>query len=539
MNEDSLVINPEISSTEDINYPATEIADDWSDSDSFSDEDDSPHISYFSRDCILKLKIDVDERSLEPAYQLSAVPYVSKDNPLAKLKENNWCIGEQQAVYDHFQISGKDEILSQFKSLVNRTPLDINDIRYCLSFHAVIGGSLGKHLLPVRYYSREYSKEQFRLFISVADLLLRNVSLEDNAINEAFEYQQQAYGLFLSPEERKEVINKLNYHPARARKKHLNTIKAQWSVSESPQIGYSNPALDYLHTFGSWLSEQLVRFTQATSYVAPQTEVLEEGDRLNVIARLRANQYDSLTAQKNDLKRLIKLRSSYKPEDGFYARLVHTSRLSREFWHSINKPECWESPEIIEKARQLVLEHIILSDEILADMEYFIREAGFEPTPFRVAALLDNQDLPFGRTFIYSGIVDFYAYFREKGWTHVVNGLLINGKPAIGFEFAEPAQTNLLFFNKNSPEYKLRKLYNTFIKYGFYQRYGEENGEDFRKALSVADNRYVNWTSIDKKIDKPCPETWPQFFKRSILGGDQPTEESYTYSHPVHDTRPT
>ncbi|RAP37849.1 hypothetical protein B1207_02335 [Legionella quinlivanii] len=537
MNEDSIVVSPEIYSTD--NYPTPEIAEDWSDSDSSSDEDDSPHISFFSRDCILKLKIDVDERSLEPVYQLSAVPYVSKNNPLTKLKENNWCIGDQQAVYDHFQISGKDEILSQFKSLLNRTPLDIGDTRYCLSFHAVISGALGKHLLPVSYYSREYSKEQFRLFISVADLLMRNVSLEDNAINEAFEYQQQAYDLFLLAEEKKEIINKLNYHPARARKKHLNTIKAQWSVSESPQIGYSNPALDYLHTFGSWLSDQLVRFTQATSYVAPQTEALE-GERLNVIARLRANQYDSLTAQKNDLKRLIELRSSYKPDAGFYARLVHTSRLSREFWHSISKPECWENPEIIEKARQLVLENIILSDEILADMEYFIRDAGFEPTPLHVAALLDNQNLPFGRTFIYSGIVDFYAYFREKGWSGVIGGLLINGKPARGFKFAEPAQTNSLFFNKNTQEYKLRKLYNTFIKYGFYQKYGEEEeGADFRRTLSVADNRYVNWTSIDKKINKPCPETWPQFFKRNILGGEQPTEESYTYSHPVYDTRPT
>ncbi|WP_133140037.1 hypothetical protein [Legionella genomosp. 1] len=539
MNEDSIIVNPESTSTAS-NYPATEILEDWSDSDSSSDEDDSLHITHFSRECILKLKIQVDERSLEPVYQLSAVPYVAKEDPLAKLKENTWCIRDQQAVFDHFQISGKDEILSQFKSLLNRTPLDIGDTRYYLSFHAVIGGSLGKHLLPVRYYSREYSKEQFRLFISVADLLLRNVSLEDNAINEAFEYQQQAYGLFLSPEERKEIINKLNYHPARARKKHLNTIKAQWSVSESPQIGYSNPAIDYLHTFRSWLSEQLVRFTRATPYPVPQTEEVQEEDRFNVIARLRANQYDSLTAQKNDLKRLIELRSSYQPDDGFYARLVHTSRLSREFWHSINKPECWENPEIIERARQLVLENIILSDEILADMEYFIREAGFEPTPFHVAALLDNQGLPFGRTFIYSGIVDFYAYFREKPWTHVVNGLLINGKPATGFEFAEPAQTNSLFFNKNTQEYKLRKLYNTFIKYGFYQKYGEEEeGADFRRTLSVADNRYVNWTSIDKKINKPCPETWPQFFKRNILGGEQPTEESYTYSHPVYDTRPT
>ncbi|MCE3043852.1 hypothetical protein [Legionella sp. 16cNR16C] len=101
-------------------------------------------------------------------------------------------------------------------------------------------------------------------------------------------------------------------------------------------------------------------------------------------------------------------------------------------------------------------------------------------------------------------------------------------------------KTNSLFFNKNTQEYKLRKLYNTFIKYGFYQKYGEEeDGADFRRTLSVADNRYVNWTSIDKKINKPCTETWPQFFKRNILGGEQPTEECYTYSHPVYDTRPT
>lgn len=180
-----------------------------------------------------------------------------------------------------------------------------------------------------------------------------------------------------------------------------------------------------------------------------------------------------------------------------------------------------------------MIEAMLMSDEMLANMENFLRQAGEKITASSMAKLLANQQLSFCRAFIYSGIIDFYAKLREQGW--VESKIVLSGARKYEFIASDESVTNKLFFTKGSPENALRKLYNIFIEHGFYQRYGSH----FGKELAAADDRFVNWSTKDSKIQEPLPETWQQYLQRTFSGQAQITEERYTYSHPISSTRPT
>lgn len=537
-------------------------SDSDSDFDSDLDSDDSPDSLTFTS-CILELKIDVDPATLETIYSLRAVPHVVGGggyNPFNHLDEAARLIRDSdQAFYNYFAVSGAEAILEKLKAFQQNDCLEIGNEAYAVSCLGVIGGSYGRYNFPA--YLREFKDlKDFSSFIRVVDLILSGkIAVDKDELKAEFARQDNEYKLNGDTHICEFKIRGMsNACSAWRRKRDLQSYRdKKQKVSTAGQVSSLSSMAGSAQRMLTWLYDELAHTLawsqdevrrQQHAQPAPVLS-MEAGvqERLAVIARLRQDQYANIDAQKRDLKRLFQLRAYFEPTEAYYNARFEFARLQGEFWSKIDKPECWQDPAIIAEARKLMIESILVTDSILADMECFLMLAGEEPTADNVAALLANQQLDFCRTFIYSGVIDFYPFYREKSWRELVPNLWSVGadgthSPIYDSKFADRANTNESFFREGTPENEFRKLYNTLIKDGFKRRYGTEKPDgrnDFCAKLSAADCRFGMWTSRDSKVNRPVKETWGQFFQRKIQGGDAPVVEELTFSHPAGSTRPT
>lgn len=523
------------------------------DSDSTSSEDDGADLLMYNNiNCIVIFNIDINPDTFELIYSLRAVPYMLRRKPFKSLDENAKVIGEiEKPFYDLFHCEGKDNILAVLKKLLDNK-IEIDRVRhYVVKFHGVIGGTYAKYYLSP--YNCVFKHDINHAFISYIDLVLQqNLQVENDKLLELFDIQNATYGTKLSSTHIERINSLLREDHTRQREENLRryTAKVTEKAATEPQ-SQAQPQTNmylFIQTLLSWLPSYLspthpttLATTEQPNNVACQSQVGSIQLRQVVIARLRANEYDSTKALKQDLKQLFALRRYFEPNTAHYAHCALVSSQISTFLRGLTEPECWNDPATIKQARRLIIESILLTDSVLADMECFLRQAGKEPTALLMAQLLTDQSYQFCRNFIYTGIIELYPSLREKTWLEKIPYVTVNGKSCYNHFVADRAETNALFFNHETPENVMRKLYNTFIKDGFYQRYGiETNGEnDYRDYLRILDTRFGTWSTPDKKVEVPAAETWGQFFSRKVTGAPAPVKERYTYAHPIHHTRPT
>jgi hypothetical protein len=152
--------------------------------------------------------------------------------------------------------------------------------------------------------------------------------------------------------------------------------------------------------------------------------------------------------------------------------------------------------------RILMIEAILFTDAVLARIEKDIREAGETLTPKNISERLTrqtrrNDGTAYFKMFVYGGVIDFYNTLRARVWEE--NGMLNRPNGYKGDSF----------YQADSKDMDVLKLYNTFIKHGFDEKYG---GKDFRAKLEVEDKRFVEWTRKDSKKTrdfKPFPTGRP------------------------------
>ncbi len=214
--------------------------------------------------------------------------------------------------------------------------------------------------------------------------------------------------------------------------------------------------------------------------------------------KVSANQIKKL---KENLQALFALRS--------YATVSNADldKLKRQFdaknenlLKNIKDPNDWEKPKVIAQLNQLIIEAIIYSDTLLACMEKEMREHKNPVSSENVSKMLINQSKRYCRDFMYSGVIDLYHQARSH--IHVQDEFAY---------FPTDKRFNNKFYELGTSEYVLRKVYNTFIKHGFYQRYGNKA---FNKALTKDDDRFCadKWTQKDSKKSRtfsPYPGTRP------------------------------
>jgi hypothetical protein len=216
---------------------------------------------------------------------------------------------------------------------------------------------------------------------------------------------------------------------------------------------------------------------------------------------------------KTDIKNVAKLKKILKE---IFALRSHSNTTQKDldkmikqfnekytaFRKQIKKTADWTKPNIKQELRQLAIEAVLYSDAVLARLEQDLRDAKKPGTTESVSKSLANQSTDYGRNFMYSGIINLYSHARGRT-TPMGQFVTINIDKKYGAKFYEA----------DSHEGFLRKIYNTFIKDGFYQNYGNKAfKEQLLKSMPDGDQRFEHWTHKDSKKTKtfrPFPDTRP------------------------------
>ena len=190
---------------------------------------------------------------------------------------------------------------------------------------------------------------------------------------------------------------------------------------------------------------------------------------------------------KDNLKKLFNLRS-YMPlsNESFESRWKLFEEKYLAFQKKIMTDKEWIKIENITELKELTIDATILSDMMFAVLENDIRAQGQQVTTKTVANALTDQSKTYYRKFLDGALVGLYNFAR--GNTHYsTEGLLIRPiqSPESSPDYYQPGLKN-----------DVRKIYNAFIKQGFYQRYGNKA---FAQELATKDPRFEILVRKDSK----------------------------------------
>lgn len=212
---------------------------------------------------------------------------------------------------------------------------------------------------------------------------------------------------------------------------------------------------------------------------------------------------------KNDLKQLFALRSYSQIDDAkLNESFTHYRTQLSDLMHDIHSHADWDKPEVVERLKSLMIIAVTFSDQLLACMESEMRHDNVPVTTANVSQRLIDQSRRYCRDFLYAGIVDLYHRARAK---YYVDNIDEHGE---GIQHTLPPNSPGIdaFYQDGTPQNALRKVYNAFVKHGFYQRYGNK-AFDYQLRSTVrgeGDQRFANWTQKDKNKDfRPMPDMRP------------------------------
>ncbi|MGD9591610.1 MAG: hypothetical protein AB7V32_03725, partial [Candidatus Berkiella sp.] len=189
---------------------------------------------------------------------------------------------------------------------------------------------------------------------------------------------------------------------------------------------------------------------------------------------------------KDHLKNLFELRSYMPlPKDKVEERWQNFEQRYKAFQKTITDEKDWNKIENGIALKELTLDAAILSDMMFAVLEKELREEGKEVTTQTVSQALCDQNKSYNARFLQGAIVDLYNFAR--GNTHYEPDIDLFMRPN------RPSETNQEYY-ENGIKNDVRKIYNTFIKKGFYQRYGNKA---FKKELSTKDSRFEKLVQVD------------------------------------------
>lgn len=240
--------------------------------------------------------------------------------------------------------------------------------------------------------------------------------------------------------------------------------------------------------------------------ITSNADPLKTARRDELIKEIRQTASDpiDIAKLKANLKELFELRSySTMTQDDLSQICQEFNTKYNSLLENIKSAEDWDKPKTIKGIELLLAESVIYNDAVLARMEQDMREAQESVTTENISKRLIKQSTRYCRDFIYSGIIDLYHQFRAR--TSVTADGFLNR--AAGNEHSKK------FYEANTFDNTTRKVYNTFVKHGFYQRYGNKAfKEQLLKYPPEGDSRFEHWTQKDSKKTKAFkafPDTRP------------------------------
>lgn len=406
------------------------------------------------------------------------------------------------------------------------------------------------------------SEDDFRVFLSFIDLLLRNQP-DLAKLDETLAYQESAYALSLTIGERRTLTKWLSKHPVNVRQAELERYRKvidSAKDAEPKESGLVSRLTQFANSTSHAISEIFrLAVTQPVEYIEKyledgsssdtegfstlssseeshgdeSTEELEE-IRENAFKSIRYFDKDgeSVSNMKWVFESLFNTRRFFKPDITFYNRLLVADFAAKDFWlNHLDAKEKWGTEETKSLVHRLAIESIIVTDCVLADMELFLGEAGEAINDENVAKLLSDEHFKFRDRFIYSGFIDFYNYYRQKPYFTINPYLLIgNNEPTYNMMPSDNAVMNELFFKRGTEECRYRQYYNIIMMTGFLNRYPKvEPGVTLDYRFRENNSRVGDFVFVDKKVYSTAgnPMLWKSKSKVA-----EPVKVGHTYAPP-------
>ncbi len=158
--------------------------------------------------------------------------------------------------------------------------------------------------------------------------------------------------------------------------------------------------------------------------------------------------------------------------------------------------EIKQNPEKLKEWHTLVLETAILDDALLARLEHSLKEQNEPVSTENVSRLLVDQSKPYAFRFINDSLSSIYLSLRNA--SSISHGFDATG-PIQRLTFPQDEA----FYQKGNLLNDARKIYNCFMKHGFYQRYGNKAFKyQLLSSHPNGDQRFELYTQKDSKKNR-------------------------------------
>ena len=241
----------------------------------------------------------------------------------------------------------------------------------------------------------------------------------------------------------------------------------------------------------NWIDDHITNPPRSITIVPVQAnpdKVKELKEAIDNLALAKEQPDIDIHIIKNTLKQIFNLRSYHALTDAEFEEKVKLFKEQFDgFKQNIAQESDWKIKSNITALKRLTLDAVILSDALMAKIEQDIKNENQPVSTNQVAAKLTDANKGYADTFLYSALIGLYHFAR--GHAYYANSLMHRS------DFY--TETLPEFYQAGSIQNDVRKIYNTFIKHGFDNRYG---GKAFRQKLhDTPDDSIEQSTRKDSK----------------------------------------
>lgn len=250
------------------------------------------------------------------------------------------------------------------------------------------------------------------------------------------------------------------------------------------------------HTLWQWVDDLIINRPKAVTIPNPNPALLKSKDKeyaksLDILNRAKTDPSISIKEIKEELKKIFAFRSFTSlniTQEKFDKRYKLFEKDYKHFQTSIASESDWKIIENLVTLKKLAIEAVIISDQLLALLEKDILRDKKEINTANVAEKLTSDKKIYRSKFLSATLIDLYHFARGVAvWKHSPR------------KSARPTEHLPEFYQEGSKQNEIRKIYNTFIKHGFYLRYGNKAFRNQLNNYGEMGEMYSVWTQKDSK----------------------------------------
>lgn len=245
---------------------------------------------------------------------------------------------------------------------------------------------------------------------------------------------------------------------------------------------------------GQWIDDHIINPPRPITLPNPNRRELgskttQYNESVNILKRAKTDTSITIGQIKAELKKIFALRSFTSlsmTQDKFDKLWQSFEKDYKKFKTNITNESDWKKQENLITLKKLAIDAVILTDQLFALLESDIRNDKKDVGTETVAQKLNDQSKIYRRIFLNNALIDLYHFAR--GIAVYQHTLTIKSEHST--EYLPE------FYQETTKQNDIRKIYNTFIKHGFYLQYGTKA---FREQLNNYGNVCNLWTQKDSK----------------------------------------